>query len=113
MDVAGTGDELVRTLSALANPHRLRIVAALHEGATHVSQLARDIGLSRPLVHMHLSRLEEAGLVVGHHRVSDDGKAMKVVEVTDFALRLDPAVIAALAAGITDPPPSGRTRGGN
>jgi DNA-binding transcriptional ArsR family regulator len=107
------GDALVRALSALANPHRLRIVAALSAGSTHVSQLARDLGISRPLVHMHLARLEAAGLVTGHHTVSEDGKAMRMVEVTDFAVRLDPATIASLAATITDPPAGGRSRGDN
>jgi DNA-binding transcriptional ArsR family regulator len=102
--VVEDGDALLLALSALANPHRLRIVAALHRGTTHVSQLARDVGISRPLVHMHLARLEAAGLVVGHHEVSDDGKALRMVEVTDFALHLDPSTVAALAASITDPP---------
>lgn len=110
------GDGLLLALSALANPHRLRILAALHRGSTHVSQLARDVGISRPLVHMHLARLEAAGLVTGHHEVSDDGKAMRMVEVTDFAFRLDPATIAALAASLSDPPsggPSGKSKGDN
>ena len=105
------GDALLRALSALANPHRLRILAALSEDSTHVSQLARDLGISRPLVHMHLARLEAAGLVTGHHEVSAGGKAMRMVEVTDFAIQLDPPTIAALAASITDPPASGRTEG--
>ena len=111
MPAADDGDALLQALSALANPHRLRIVAALSRGSTHVSQLARDLGISRPLVHMHLARLEAAGFVTGRHEVSEDGKAMRVVEVTDFALRLDPTTIAALAASITDPPASGRSRG--
>jgi DNA-binding transcriptional ArsR family regulator len=108
-----SGDQLLRALSALANPHRLRILAALSGGSTHVSQLARDLGIGRPLVHMHLARLEAAGLVTGHHEVSEGGKAMRMVEVTDFALRLDPSTIAALVASITDPPASGRTEGEN
>ncbi len=112
-DGPGSGDELVRALSALANPHRLRIIAALTGGSTHVSQLARDLGIGRPLVHMHLARLEAAGLVTGHHTVSEDGRAMRMVEVTDFALRLDPTTIAALAASITDPPAGGPSRGDN
>ncbi len=109
MPVFENGDALLRALSALANPHRLRILAALSEDSTHVSQLARDLGIGRPLVHMHLARLQAAGLVTGHHEVSEDGKAMRMVEVTDFALRLDPATIAALATSITDPPAGGRT----
>jgi|SRR5680860_114667 len=105
------GDELLEVLAALANPHRLRILAVLHGGTTHVSQLARDVGISRPLVHMHLAKLEAAGLVTGHHEVSEDGKAKRMVEVTNFALSLDPTTIAALAASISNPPASGRNKG--
>ena len=105
------GDQLLDVLAALANPHRLRIIAVLHRGTTHVSQLARDVGISRPLVHLHLARLEAAGLITGHHEVSEDGKAMRMVEVTDFALTVDPAAIAALAATISDPPAGGQTKG--
>jgi len=105
------GDQLLDVLAALANPHRLRILAVLHGGTTHVSQLARDVGISRPLVHMHLAKLQAAGLVTGRHEVSEDGKAMRMLEVTDFALTLDPATIAALAVSISNPPASGRTKG--
>lgn len=97
-----TGDELARILAALANPHRLRIVATLAKGSVHVSQLARDVGLSRPLVHMHLQRLEAAGLVTGRLELSDDGKAMKFFEVTPFALELTPAAIVEAAATLSD-----------
>jgi ArsR family transcriptional regulator len=89
-----TGDQLARILAALANPHRLRIVAALAKGRVHVSQLARDVGLSRPLVHMHLQRLEAAGLITGTLELSEDGKAMKYYEVTPFTLTLTPERIA-------------------
>src|SRR5512138_2333157 len=92
-----TGDELSRMLAALANPHRLRIVATLAAGRVHVSQLARDVGLSRPLVHMHLQRLEAAGLVTGRLELSEDGKAMKFFEVTPFAIELTPELVVAAA----------------
>ena len=55
-----TGDDLVEMLAALANPIRLRIVATLAGGRDYVSHLAREIGVSRPLLHMHLQRLEAA-----------------------------------------------------
>ena len=45
-----TGDALVETLAALANPIRLRIVATLAGGRDYVSHLAREIGVSRPLL---------------------------------------------------------------
>jgi predicted transcriptional regulator len=98
-DTAGvaTGDALVRIFAALSNPHRLRIVATLTGGTVHVSQLAREVGLSRPLVHMHLQRLEAAGLVTGRLELSDDGKAMKFFEVTPFAIHLTPELVVEAA----------------
>ena len=56
--------------------------AALKAGRHHVSGLAREVQLSRPLVHMHLQRLEAAGLVTGHLELSEEGKAMKFFDVT-------------------------------
>jgi DNA-binding transcriptional ArsR family regulator len=89
------GDRLLAILAALANPHRLRIVAALATGGrNYVSQLARDIGLSRPLLHLHLQKLAEAGLVTSRMELSADGKALNYFEVADFALPLAPGLIA-------------------
>lgn len=96
-----TGDDLVRALAALANPHRLRLVAALVAGRVHVSQLARDVGLSRPLVHVHLQRLEAARLVSGTLELSPDGKAMKFYDVTPFALTLTPETVAQAAGSLS------------
>ncbi|MCW2749036.1 MAG: transcriptional regulator, ArsR family [Aeromicrobium sp.] len=92
-----TGDELVEMLAALANPIRLRIVATLAEGRDYVSHLAREIGVSRPLLHMHLARLESAGLIVGHLELSDDGKAMKYFELADFDLHVTASVLTEAA----------------
>ncbi|MFE6778606.1 ArsR/SmtB family transcription factor [Streptomyces sp. NPDC057702] len=99
------GDELLKILGALGNPHRMRIIAALVEGRNYVSRLARDLGISRPLLHMHLQRLEAAGLVVGTLELSEDGKAMKFFEVAPFAHRLTPEVIAAAAATLAETTP--------
>jgi predicted transcriptional regulator len=90
-----TGDELLKVLATLANPHRLRVVAALAEDRNYVSALARDLGISRALLQVHLRKLESAGLVKSTVEVSDDGKAMKFYEVAPFALHLTPEVIAA------------------
>lgn len=96
------GDQLLAMLSALANPHRLRIVAALANGGrNYVSQLARDIGISRPLLHLHLQKLEEAGLVRSQLELSADGKALNYFEVGSFGIELTPEAIAALAASLT------------
>lgn len=91
----------MRALAALSNPHRVRILAALSAGRIHVSRLAREVQLSRPLVHMHLQRLEAAGLVTGQLELSEEGKAMKFFAVTPFDLRLTPASIAEAATTLT------------
>jgi DNA-binding transcriptional ArsR family regulator len=109
---AQTGAGLVRALAALANPHRLRIVAALARESVHVSRLAREIGLSRPLVHMHLQRLEAAGLVTGRLELSQDGKAMRFYEVVPFAIDLTPRLVVEAAATL-DPPPDTDQEGRN
>jgi DNA-binding transcriptional ArsR family regulator len=80
-------------LTAVANPHRLRIVAELRDGRVHVSELARRLGLSRPLLYMHLDKLEKAGLVAGRLELSEDGKAMKYYELAPFELRITPQAI--------------------
>ncbi len=96
-----TGDELLQVLSALANPHRLRILASLAGGRDYVSRLARELGMSRPLLHMHLQRLEAAGLVDGHLELSEEGKAMKYFETTCFALQLSPELVAEAVRTLT------------
>jgi len=55
--------------------------------------------MSRPLLYMHLDKLEKAGLVSGHLELSEDGKAMKYFELVPFELRVTAeTVISALAA---------------
>lgn len=98
-----TGDQLLAMLSALANPHRLRIVAALtKDGRNYVSQLAREVGISRPLLHLHLQKLEEAGLVTSKLELSQDGKALNYFEVAKFEFEITPAAIAQAAKSLTD-----------
>ena len=97
-----SGDDLVRVLSALGNAQRIRIMAALVPGRNYVSQLARDLKMSRPLLHLHLQRLEAAGLVIGTLELSPDGKAMKFYEVPSFQIELGPDSIVAAAETLKD-----------
>ena len=94
-----TSGELLATLTAIAHPLRLRIISELAGGRVHVSELARRLDMSRPLLYMHLDRLEKAGLVTGQLELSDDGKAMKYFELAPFDLRVTPeTIVAALRA---------------
>ena len=90
-----TGDQLLAALAALANPHRLRIIATLNtHGRHYVSQLARELEISRPLLHLHLQKLEAAGLVTSQLELSTDGKALNFFEAAPFAIPLTPVSIA-------------------
>jgi len=93
MSVLSSSD-LLEALSALANPHRLQIIAALVNETNYVSQLAREIGISRPLLIMHLKKLEDAGLVKSRLELSGEGKAMRYYEVLNFDIHLTPEFIS-------------------
>jgi predicted transcriptional regulator len=100
------GDQLLAMLAALDNPHRLRIVGALAEGGrNYVSQLARELGISRPLLHLHLQKLEDAGLVRSRMELSADGKALNFFEVNEFDFTVNPAAIALAVRSLSNPEP--------
>ncbi|HEX3837913.1 MAG TPA: winged helix-turn-helix domain-containing protein [Steroidobacteraceae bacterium] len=102
--MALSGERLLAVLAALANAHRLRIIAMLAtDGRQYISQLAREVGISRPLLHLHLQKLEAAGLVSSRLELSADGKALNFFEVTKFGFELNPAFIAKAAASLPNP----------
>lgn len=99
--VGMNGDRMLETLAALANPHRLRILEALHtDGRIYVSQLARKLGISRPLLHLHLKKLEDAGLVTSRMELSQDGKSLNFYEVAPFNVVLNPSSVADAARSL-------------
>lgn len=100
------GDVLVNVLAAIANPIRLRILGTLAGGRDYVSHLARQIGVSRPLLHMHLQRLEAVGLVIGNLELSPDGKAMKYFELAEVDIRLTRKTLAEAARTVAAPDPA-------
>jgi len=90
----GIADDVAR-LTAVASEQRFRIIAALAVEPTHVSELARRVGMSRALLYMHLQRLEEVGLLAGRFELSADGKALKIFEVVPFRITVTPESIRA------------------
>ncbi|MEX2973621.1 ArsR/SmtB family transcription factor [Streptomyces sp. C184] len=99
-------EELLALLSAVGHAQRLRVIGELADGRLYVSELARRLEMSRPLLYMHLDRLEKAGLVAGRLELSEDGKALKYFELTPFELKLNVAtVLAALQEDRIAAPP--------
>ncbi len=107
-----SGDELLGVLHALANPHRLRVLGVLVEGRKYVSQMARELQISRPLLQIHLRKLEQAGLVSSVLELSEDGKSMKFYDVAPFSWNLTPSLIATAAATVTVAENKGESRNG-
>jgi DNA-binding transcriptional ArsR family regulator len=58
---------LDRTLAALADPHRRRVVELLGERPRPAGELARALGLSAPAMSRHLKTLRLSGVVAESH----------------------------------------------
>ncbi|HEY8617555.1 metalloregulator ArsR/SmtB family transcription factor [Phenylobacterium sp.] len=84
MSQAGTA-AVDRTLSALADPHRRRVVELLAERPRPAGELARELALSPPAMSRHLKTLRASGLVEESHPEFD-------ARVRIYALRPEPMV---------------------
>jgi DNA-binding transcriptional ArsR family regulator len=78
---------LDRTLAALADPHRRRVVELLRQRPHRAGELAQRTGLALPAMSRHLRQLRECGLVAESHPQFD-------ARVRIYAL--DPKPMAAL-----------------
>lgn len=79
--------EWVRLLRVLANPVRLRMLALIARRPRHAYELAKALGLSYPLVHMHLRALERVGLIEGAY--VEEARVKRVYRLRDFRLVVD------------------------
>jgi DNA-binding transcriptional ArsR family regulator len=59
--------ELDRTLAALADPHRRRVIELLRERPRRAGELAEAIGLNPPALSRHLRTLKAGGLIEEAH----------------------------------------------
>jgi predicted transcriptional regulator len=96
-----SGDQLLTLLEALSNPQRLKIIAVLSEGKQYVSQLARELGISRPLLYLHLKKLEEANIVSSDMEILESGKAAKYYMLNSFHFEMNEKIIHELAPTLT------------
>jgi DNA-binding transcriptional ArsR family regulator len=58
---------LDRTLAALADPHRRRVIDLLSERPHRAGELSEAVGLTPPALSRHLKLLRESGLVEEAH----------------------------------------------
>ncbi len=100
-DWLSSGDQLVKFFDALSNPLRIKIMGILYQNRQYVSELARLVNISRPLLYMHLRKLESANLIKGNHEISEDGKAMKYYEIQQLDLHVNPKLLFELSKSVT------------
>jgi len=86
--------------SALSHPMRIKIIGILSEKRRYVSELAKLMNMSRPLLYMHLKKLDDAAIVVSNYEISTSGKSMKYYEVKAFDIRLTPELLTKLSKTI-------------
>ena len=93
-------EELVRIGEALGNPVRIRILRMLCEKEWYVYELAKELGISRQLLYLHLKKLEKAGLVESELRLeSGDPRAKKFYRAKRFRIVIDNDVLKNLKEG--------------
>ncbi len=80
---------LAQLLDALGNEHSLKIIAILASSECFVSELAKMVGISRPLLYLHLKKLESAGLVESEIRHFEEPPyTKKFYKAKNFELKL-------------------------
>lgn len=66
-----------------------------------MSQLARELGLSRSLLYLHLQKLEEAELVTSEIEILESGKAAKYYMLKSFQKELNEQLVHKLAISLS------------
>ncbi|MEM2130431.1 MAG: metalloregulator ArsR/SmtB family transcription factor [Candidatus Bathyarchaeia archaeon] len=92
------GINCLEVFKALSNVHRLRILADLAGGRRTVTELSKKLGMSPPLVFLHLRKLVRAELVIegereiiGRERLPPINKSY--YEIKDFRFEISPKTI--------------------
>ncbi len=93
-------EDYIHVFDALSHPVRIKIIGILAEGRQYVSELARLVNISRPLLYMHLKKLETARLVTSAMEISESGKAMKYYALEEFELQITKELLNGLSQNI-------------
>jgi predicted transcriptional regulator len=84
-------EELVEKLSALGHIYRLKILTVLTDQEKYLSEIAKEVGISRALANVHLKKLREAGLVKTRVLLLEDkARALRYYELNDFHIEISP-----------------------
>ena len=90
--------DLLEVLKVLANPTRLKIIALLSKRPMYVSEIARELKMPYPLVHLYLTKLEDVGMVETRYEFikSEKPHVRKYCKLRNFKIVISPEVIRKL-----------------
>ena len=98
--VLSSYETYTKVFDALSHPMRIKIIGILADERKYVSELAKKLQMSRPLLYMHLKKLEDASLVVGSYEISESGKTMRFFKLKAFDIHLSPDLLKSLSETI-------------
>ena len=90
--------ELLAVLKVLGSETRLRILSMLAERPMHAYEIMKELGVSYPIVLMHLNALRRVGLVE-EAEAERGGRRRKYYRAVSFRLVLTPEVIREVVEG--------------
>ena len=101
-------EDYINIFDALSHPVLIKIIGILSGGRQYVSELARLVNISRPLLYIHLKKLETAQLVTSSMEISGSGKAMKYYALQNFEIAVTKDLLFRLSEDIViESPESG------
>ena len=97
------------TFKALASETRIKIIKTLNSKSMRVTDLSKEIDLSKPTIHEHLKKLEESGLVEKqkqgekwiYYSLTDKSKSLLKPKISTKVKILLATSIISLIGGIT------------
>lgn len=93
-------DDTAAKLSALGHPTRLRILMELTKGENYLSEIAKNVGISRALAKVHLKKLRESGLVESKIlTLEEEARALRFYKILDFSLSVSTESLAREVSG--------------
>ncbi len=97
MSYKGRVKKLAEVLQVIANPIRLEILILLAERPRYPYELAKELKISYPLVHLHLNRLEKAGFV--ESRYVPGPRTKRVYTLRNFRVEISPEKLRDILRG--------------
>lgn len=88
-------EDLATKLSALGHPTRIKILMELTKGENYLSEIAKNVGISRALAKVHLKKLRKSELVESKIlTMKEEARALRFYKILDFSFSISTESLA-------------------